>query len=109
MLVIFELKDIFYQSVHDDGTKKQDIEKMGRAVDQTTKKKLFWFHPHAKTFLETCFKNESFDIAIWTTTSKQNTTRVLKKLVSETSQDQLVFMWTSSNCKPKRDINPLTI
>ena len=46
-----------------------------------------------------CFKNESFDIAIWTTTSKQNTKRVFKKLVSEISQDQLVFMWVASDCK----------
>ena len=30
-----------------------------------------------------------------------NTKKVFKKLVSEISQDQLVFMWTTSDCKPQ--------
>ena len=50
---------------------------MGRVVDYTIEKKSFWFHPLAKTFLQMCFKNESFDIAIWTTTLKQNTKKSL--------------------------------
>ena len=52
MLVIFELKDIFYQSVHDDGTKKQDIEKMGRVANYTIEKKIFSFMHMQKLFLK---------------------------------------------------------
>lgn len=72
---------------------------MGRVADYTIEKKSFWFHPLSNNFLQMCFKNESFDIAIWTTTLKQNTKKVFKKLVSEISQDQLVFMWAASDCK----------
>ena len=75
---------------------------MGTDADYIIEKKLFWIHPHAKTFFEMCFKNEYFEIAIWMTTLKQNTTIVLKKLVLETLQDKLVFMWTASECKPKK-------
>ena len=75
---------------------------MGRVADYTIEKKLFWFHPHAKMFLEMCFKNESFDIEIWTIDLKQNTTQVLKMLVPETSQDQLVFIWIASDCKQQK-------
>ncbi len=90
-LVIFELKDIFYHSIDDEATNKGHIEKMGADVDYTIEKKLFWIHPHAKSFFEMCFKNESLDIAIWTTALKQSTTIFLKKFVSETIQDKLVF------------------
>lgn len=48
------------------------------------------------------FKNESFDIAIWMETMKQNTKKIYKKLGSELWQDQLVFMWTTSDCKPQK-------
>ena len=75
---------------------------MGRTADCTIDNKSFWFRQHAKTFFGMCFKNESFDIAIWTTDSKQNTTRVLKQLVSETLQDQFVFTWTASGCKQQK-------
>lgn len=49
-LVIFELKDIFYHSIDDEATKKGRIEKMGADVDYTIEKKLFWIHPHEKSF-----------------------------------------------------------
>jgi len=69
-LFIFELKDIFYHSIDDEATDKGIIEKMGTNVDYTLEKELFWIPPHAKTFFEMCFKNESLDISIWTTTLK---------------------------------------
>ena len=75
---------------------------MGADADYTIEKKLFWIHPHAKSFFEMCFKNESLDIAIWTTALKQSTTRFLKKLVSETLQDKFLFKWTASDCKPQK-------
>lgn len=43
---------------------------MAADADYTIEKKLFWIHPHAKTFFEMSFKNESLDIAIWTTALK---------------------------------------
>ena len=73
-LVIFELKDIFYHSIQEEAPNKGHIEKMGADADYTIEKKLFWIHPHAKSFFEMCFKNESLDIAIWTTALKQSTT-----------------------------------
>ena len=80
---------------------------MGRAADCTIEKKSFWFRPHAKTFLDMCFKKESLDIAIWTTSLKQNTTRVLKKLVSETLQAKFLFTWTASDCKQQKGKNAI--
>lgn len=101
-LVIFELKDVFYQSINDDSTKKEHIEKMGRVEDETIEKRLFWFHPHAIHFFNMCFQNESLDIAIWTTTSKEIATKVIENLVSKTSRDRLVFTWNASNCKSQK-------
>ena len=75
---------------------------MGADADYTIENKLFWIHPHAKSFFEMCFKNESLYIAIWTTSLKQSTTRFLKKMVSETLQDKLVFKWTASDYKPQK-------
>ena len=107
ILVIFELNNIFYQSGDGDASQKEYIEKMGRAADCTIEKKSFWFCPHAKTFLDMCFKKESLDIAIWTTSLKQNTTRVLKKLVSETLQAKFMFTWTASDCKQQKGKNAI--
>jgi len=75
---------------------------MGRVADCAIDKKQIWFHPHAIFFLEMCFKNESLEIGIWSTNLKLNTSRVLKKLVSDISQNQLVFVWTASDCKPQK-------
>lgn len=66
------------------------------------RKKIFWIHPHAKSFFEICFRNESLDIAIWMTALKQRTRRFLKQLVLETLQDKFVFKWTASDCKPQK-------
>ena len=106
-LVIFELNNILYQSVDGDASQKEYIEKMGRAADYTIEKKSFWFRPHAKTFLEMCFTKESLDIAIWTTSLKQNTTRVMKNLVSETLQAKFLFTWTASDCKKQKEKNAI--
>ena len=75
---------------------------MGRVEDETIEKILFWFHPHAIHFFNMCFQNESLDIAIWTTTSKEIATKVIKNLVSKTSRDRLVFTWNASNCKSQK-------
>lgn len=75
---------------------------MGADANHKIEKKLFWIHPQAKSFFEMCFKNESLDIAIWMTDLKQNTTRFLKKLVSETLQDKFMFKWTALDCKPQK-------
>ena len=101
------MNNIFYQSVDGDASQKEFIEKMGRATDYTIEKKSFWFRPHAKTFLEMCSRKESLDIAIWTTSLKQNTTRVMKKLVSETLQAKFLFTWTASDCKQQKGKNAI--
>jgi hypothetical protein len=57
---------------------------MGRVANYTIeKKKSIWFCPQEKQLLEMCLQNGYLDIAIWTTTLKQNITRVLRKLVSK--------------------------
>ena len=43
---------------------------MGAVADYKIEKNSFWIHPHAKSFFEMCFKNESLDIAIWMTALK---------------------------------------
>jgi hypothetical protein len=75
---------------------------MGRFEDEIIEKRLFWFHPHAIHFFNTCFQNEFLDIAISTTTLKEIATKFIEKLVSKTSRDRLVFTWSASNCKSKK-------
>ena len=82
---------------------------MGADADYTIEKKLFWIHPHAKTFFHMCFKNEYLDITIWTTALKQSTTRVLEKLVSETFKINLCLCGLLKIVNHKRDIRSLTI
>ena len=50
-IFIHELKDIFfYHNINDEATNKRHVEKMETDADYTIEKKLFWIHPHAKTF-----------------------------------------------------------